>query len=353
MTGRAARPGPRTRRTLLATAALAATLGLAAPATAAGPVLVSEGDLDISAQRTVVSWADGQQRMLLEYDLQGRSDATEPAIVLIATPTRPLMAIADPDLMQAFVDAGSPEVIEEEEWWPDLQSFGGGDDTPFWLRPDTALAPVGDGARPHDPNSAAAIIGYYQNQGFEIGEETASALERYVGAGWTISEISLDPAPESLDARSTPVVEMRFASPEPIAPVLLTAGGALPVDLSTYVIGTERLDRTSTPSSATVRFSGPVDVATSPLLADWLEPYGGTAVMTVVDQTISNPSQLSDDVTFGPSIYGAVDAGTEVVRVERIILGIPAGIMLVAGGMLVVAAAGVTISRLMQRGYRD
>ena len=88
MTVRAARTAARARRTLVSAAVLAATtLGLAGPASAAGPVLVTSGNLDISAERAVISWVDGQQHMLLQYDLQGRTGTTEPAVVLIATPT--------------------------------------------------------------------------------------------------------------------------------------------------------------------------------------------------------------------------------------------------------------------------
>lgn len=358
MTVRAARSAARARRArrlLLSAAALAAaTLGLAGPASAAGPVLVTSGNLDISAERAVISWIDGQQHMLLQYDLQGRTETTDPVIVLIATPTAPELSIADPATLNAFVNASTPEIIEEEHWWPDLQSFGGGQDVPPWQRPEVSLAPAGNQVSAHAPGTPAdQIAGYYASLGYELDEATVQALQTYASAGWTISEITVDPAEESLDARSTPVIDLRFATDTAVAPLLLTAGGSLPMTVSTYMLGPERLDRTSMPSSAVVRFSGPVSAADDPLLTDWVAPFGGTAVMTVVDQSISQPSQITDDITFGTSIFGPVEAGTEVVRVERIIFGVPAGLVLVAGGMLLVAVIGVTISRLMQRGYRD
>lgn len=358
MTVRAARTAARARRTrrlLLSAAALAAaTLGLAGPASAAGPVLVTSGNLDISAERAVISWIDGQQHMLLQYDLQGRTESTDPAVVLVATPTTPELSIADPATLNAFVDASTPEIIEEEHWWPDLQSFRGGQAAPAWQRPEVSLTPAGREVAPHAAGATAdQITSFYTGLGYELDDPTVQALQTYTSAGWTISEITVDPGAESLDARSTPVVDLRFASPVAVAPVLLTVGGSLPMTVSTYVLGTERLDRTSMPSSAVVRFSGPVAAADDPLLTDWLAPFGGTAVMTVVDQSISQPSQITDDIYFGPSIFGPVEAGTEVVRVERIIFGVPAGLVLVAGGMLLVAVIGVTISRLMQRGYRD
>ncbi len=355
MTVRAARTAARARRTLVSAAVLAATtLGLAGPASAAGPVLVTSGNLDISAERAVISWVDGQQHMLLQYDLQGRTGTTEPAVVLIATPTPPEISLADPATLTAFVDVSTPEIIEEEHWWPDLQSFGGGSETRAWQRPEETLAPTGNEVASHNPAASADdIVAFYGGQGYEFDDLTVEALQTYTSAGWTISEITVDPGEESLDARSTPAVDLRFASETAVVPVLLTAGGSLPMNVSTYVLGTERLDRTSMPSSAVVRYSGPVSAADDALLTDWLAPFGGTAVMTVVDQSISQPSQITDDITFGPSIFGPVEAGTEVLRVERIILGVPAGLVLVAGGMLAVAVVGVTISRLMQRGYRD
>ncbi|WP_158277190.1 DUF2330 domain-containing protein [Serinibacter arcticus] len=361
MTGRSATDGPRTHRTHLARRVVAMlgsaaamtglALGMAAPASAAGPVLVSSGDLDISAQRAVVSWVDGQQRMLIELDLEGNADPGASAVLLLATPTPPQVTVADPAVMQSFVDAGSPELIEEEHWWPDLQSFGGGGDRPAWLRPEVALAEIS--LSTHAPASGAQIAGFYAGQGFPVGEETTLALQTYTAGGWAITEVRIDPGEESTDVRSTPVLDLSFASPDAVVPMLLYAGGALPLDLSTYVLGTERLDRTSMPSSASVRYSGPITSGTDPLLTDWLAPYGGTAVMTVVDQPTIQTSQMTEDIRFGPSIYGPISAGTEVVRVERIIFGIPAGLVLVAGGMVLVAVLGVIASRLMNRGYED
>lgn len=353
MTGRSASHGPRPARALLTAAALAAlSLGIAGPASASGPVLVTEGDLDLTAQRTVISWNGGFQRMLLDYDVEGQVEEGAKALILLAVPSAPQVSVADPAVMEAFIAAGSPELIEEEVWWPDLDSFSGGDGAAAWERAETPLAPVGEVPAQHGAIGADQLIGWYTSQGYQINEEAEAAIRSYAEAGWTFLDVSFDPGAGATEG-TIPVLDLTFASAEPVVPMLLTSTGARPVALSTYMLGAERLDRTSMPSSASVRFSGDLTAASDPELAGWISLYGESAVMTVVDQAIPVTSQVTDDIRFGPSIYGPVSAGSQVKRVERIILGVPAGLVLVAGGMLVVAIGGVTASRLMQRGYRD
>ena len=351
MTGRSASHGPRLARTLLAAATLGALgLGIAGPAAASGSVLVREGDLDLTAQRAVVTWANGQQRMLLDVDVEGQVPEGTTATMLMAFPAEPQISVAQPDAMEAFITAGAPELIEEEVWWPDLDSFSGADDSATWKRAELDFPLVGDGPASHGKVGADQLTGRYVGQGSVLNDEVQSAIRTYSAAGWVFVEVSFDPGEG--EEGTVPLLDVSFPVGEPVVPMLLTSTGALPVASTTYVLGTERLDRTSMPGSAEVRFSGSVAAATEPVLAQWIAPYGESAVMTVVDQAIPVTSQITDDIRFTSSIYGPVSAGSQVHRVERIILGMPAGLVLVAGGMLVVAIAGVTISRLMQRGYK-
>ena len=91
-----------------------------------------------------------------------------------------------------------------------------------------------------------------------------------------------------------------------------------------------------------------MNAETSPELAAFLAPYGGTAYLTTTDQTFSDPTRITSDFTFQPS--GGADVSQSVtVTVDRIILGLNAGPVLVAIGFLVVAVVGIVISRLMRR----
>ncbi|WP_454299624.1 hypothetical protein [Salana multivorans] len=128
---RLARPG---RRTAAAAALVALGLGLgASPAAAVNP-LTTAGELDVVEQTVVTSWvegvdgAPGTQRMLVDVRAVGRVEAGGQTQVLIVTPTEPTVTPGTPDVLTAVADAASPEEIVQEQWWPDLESFGGGGD---------------------------------------------------------------------------------------------------------------------------------------------------------------------------------------------------------------------------------
>lgn len=356
MTARIARHGSRRRLAGLTAAALVTTAGLLgatlAPAAASGGILVNDGALDVTAVRTVVSWADGQQRMLLDMDVVGEVQPGAEAVLLVATPATPEITVTDPAQMEAFIAAAAPDVVEEEHWWPDLESFSGGAPETSWERSEVDLSPTEAGAGPHGVVSVEQLTTWYESNGFPVDEATAESIAHYAAGGWAFAEVRFDPG-EGLVDGTTPVLDLTFPASEPVVPMVLSSSGLVSLRSSTYVLAAERLDRRVMPTSAEVRFSGPVAAATSPELASWVEPFGGTAVLTAVAQEIPDPSTLSEEIYFEPSIYGPVSAGTEVRRVERIIFGIPAGLVLVAGGMLTIAVGGVVASRLMQRRYRD
>lgn len=336
----------------MGTALAGATLtGLAAPAAASGSIVTSEGStLAVVQQNVLLSWSEGQERMLLDVAVAGQMQAGGGSLLLMATPTKPEILLGDPLALEAVTAAAAPDVVIENRWWPDLDSFGGtSEDTDV---SDRELGMGPKGARLLGASSADDLIGRLTDEGYEIDDRTVDAIRRYAEAGWTFSDLVFEPGTGAVEGR-VPLLELRFATEEPVLPLLLNVGGGRPFQLNTYFLGPERWDRTDTMrGTAQITYSGPITAVGEPGLTDWLAPYSGTAVLTAVTQDINTPSRISEDVVFTPSTYGPVDAGTTVKVVDKIIFGLPAGLVLVAAGMLVIAIGGVTVSQLLQRRAR-
>lgn len=136
--------------------------------------------------------------------------------------------------------------------------------------------------------------------------------------------------------------------------MLLAASSDDDYTIRTTVVAAERMDRTDLlRGMSTVEFAGPVDSLVQPDAEAWLSPYGGTAWLTTVSQTFTDPSRINQDIRFAPSTFGPVSAGSVVQMQRRIIWGLPAGLVLVGGGMILVALGGIALSVWLQRRHAD
>lgn len=360
MTSPAARRRAHSRRfarlAAAATGCLAATLAIGAPASASGGILTRSGVLDLTAQRVTATWANGQQTMLLDLEVTGDGTAVDPVLV-IATPAQPTITTADPNVVTAFATATSPLVVQEEQWWPDLDSFSSGEVEGATADVVTTLAPGGQSDLGNP--GADPIFAWFAAAGYPLSQGETRTISTYGAGGWwfTVLAITAPTIPADRVATNTPValptLQLSFPSPELVVPLLFASTSDSTVELRTTVLGTERMDRTDPMRGlANVDFAGTIATADEPALTDWLAPYGGTAWATTVSQTFPSPTQITTDLRFTPSTYGPVDRGTQTEVIRRVIWGMPAGLVLVAGGMILLALVGITISQLMQRRYR-
>lgn len=330
-------------------------MGLAAaPASAVAPIS-SDGTLSVNRERVLMSWVDGQERLLLDLDLTGSVAEDSLTKLFLATPGPAEIVTGDRSALAALdgaAQAAAPEVIKVDRWWPDLESFGGGEDEESSDATGVVSVSGADDIINHGDPPAAAMVAELRRLGLEVPDNTSEVIGRYAAAGWYFTAITVEVPADTSPWAVTPI-ELTFPVESPIVPLLLNASSSGSLELTTYVLGTERMDRTDPMRGpSTTQFSGTVTAAEHPELADWLEPFGGRAVLTAMQQTFQSPGRIRDDIHFAPSDFGPIDAGTETVTVDRIIFGLPAGIVLVGAGMIAVAILGVTISQVMQRRYR-
>lgn len=317
--------------------------------------MTSDGNLSVNRERVLMSWVDGQERLLLDLDLTGSVADGALTKLFLATPGPAEVVTGDRSALAALegaVEASAPEVVRVDRWWPDLESFGGSEDEePADVESVVSVGDPDDIINHGDP-SAQDMITELRRLGLEVPDNSSEVIGRYAADGWYFTAITVK-VPRDTSPWSVTPIELTFPTEEPIIPMLLNASSSGSLDLTTYVLGTQRMDRSDPMRGpATMRFSGTVTAREVPALASWLEPFGGTAVLTATNQTFSSPGRIRDDIQFTPSEFGPVDAGTETVMVDRVIFGLPAGIVLVGLGMIAVAILGVVISRLMQLRYR-
>ncbi|MBN8883665.1 DUF2330 domain-containing protein [Salana multivorans] len=347
---RADRPARRLRRVAAATVLAVGGIGVAVPAAAVDPIATA-GALDVVDQTTVVSWVDGVERLLVDVRAVGQLESGAQSMLILATPTTPTITEGSREVITAVAAASAPEEVVEERWWPDLESFGGSSDEAAAAREAVyPIAPDGIGAYPAE--SADSWISWLSERGYQLADQDVSLIQRYAGAGWAISVVQVE-MPAGTVNGGPPPIDVSFASETPVVPMVLASTGSQSLTYTSYVLAAERMDR-SDPlrGNSTLLFSGPVTARQYPELSDWLEPFGGSAVLTKSVQTFPSPSRITEDLTFSVSTYGPFDAGTETKVVDRIILGLPAGLMLVAGGMLLLAILGIVLSQILQRRYR-
>lgn len=352
---RLARPG---RRIAAAAALVGLGLGLAAVPAAAVDPLTTAGDLDVVEQTVLVSWVEGvdegpgTQRLLIDVRAVGRVEAGGQTQVLLVTPTEPTVTTGSDDVLKAVSAAASPEVIIEERWWPDLESFGGGGDEE--VASAGATYPLTeDGIGVHGVVPAAQLTGWLSGLGYQLSPGDVEVIQRYASGGWSFTSVFVDIEPGTVNG-GPPPIDVTFTSDQPVLPMVLASANTQALTTTTYVLASGRMDR-SDPlrGNSQLLFSGPVSGGDYPALADWLAPFDGSAVLTKSTQTFPSPNRITEEVTFAPSEQGPFDAGTETRVVDRIILGLPAGIMLVAMGMILVAVLGIVASQMLQRRYQE
>lgn len=321
-------------------------------------MLTTAGEVDVVDQAAILSWTEGvdggpgTSRMLIDVRAVGQVEAGARTMLLIATPTMATIAEGSSEVVDAVIEASAPEIVTEERWWPDLESFGGRSDEE--VAAAVATYPIAaEGMTSYEPEPADGWITWLGENGFQLSEQDIAIVQRYAGAGWALATVAVDIPAGTVNGGPGPI-EVSFSSDAPVIPMVISSANSQALAFTSYVLASTRMDRSdSLRGNSTAVFSGPVTAADYPELAEWLTPFGGSAVLTKAVQTFPSPVRITEDVTFAPSDRGPTDAGTETKTVDRIIFALPAGVMLVAIGMVLLAVLGIVASRVLQRRYRD
>ena len=337
----------------LALTGVVASVGLvvalpAAQACGCGGFAGPEGaEINVTREEALIQLVEGNQNILLSM---AAVSETPSAALLIPTPTPATVALGDEAVMDELYDLSLPEITTEYNWWPDL-AFGtgasaGAPDGGVSVYDEVRLGPLD--VITLGASDAGTLATWLGERGYQLSPTLEASLAPYGAEGWSYVAVRLAPEAGNLDG-AIPPLQITFPSSSLIYPMRLSSAASDAQNVRTYVLDTQRVDRTDAlRGNATTVFAGGVNAEDSPELATWLAPYGGTAYLTTTDQTFNDPKRITSDFTFLPS--GGPDVSKSVtVTVDRIILGLNAGPVLVGIGFLVVAIGGIVISRVMRR----
>lgn len=335
--------------------ALVGLLGASpARACACGGFVAADGEqVAASAEYAVLSHDGGSERVLLSMSTLA---STPDAALLVPTPAPAEAALAEPTLFPELEQVTAPEKVVRYRWWPRSS------------RGDTAGAPGAPGAVGGAPVSvlkvrqlgdlevttlaatdAAALTAWLDSHGYVMRDGFAAALQPYVSQGWFYTAIRLTTDADDLSGALQPL-DLTFDSDALVYPMRLSAAAPESQFVRTFVFADHRVQRTDPTDDqgrTDLRFAGRIEpsAVTSPALVSIVgrQPY-----LTVIDQYFSDPSgQIVSDFTFGQAPSDTPYRRTTYVVRTRTLLGLPAGPVLVAVGVLALnlAVAGLLVWR--------
>ncbi|ACQ82249.1 conserved hypothetical protein [Beutenbergia cavernae DSM 12333] len=340
------------RRALVAVGALVGAGALVvvpgpAQACGCGGVVTSEAyDVAITHERVLLQWDGSTERLLMELD--AISDAPEAAL-LLPTPEPAEVELGDPAVLDALDEASRPEVVRVSDWWPEVGGFGldggaGGapGDPGVDVLDQVDLGPVE--ATTLAARDAGALTDWLDENGYVLSAGLESALVPYVAEGWSYVAVRLTPEGSDAVALTGELqpLQVTFGSDTFVYPMRLSSAAEDTQRVRTYVLAPQRTDRVDDQAGdAEVRFAGEVSAQDWPALADVLAENDGSAYLTTTDQTFTDPpTQIYADFVFAPSSGGDVRE-VETIVVDRVILGLPAGWVLVVLGVGVLGTGAV------------
>lgn len=309
-----------------------------------GFVSDEHSEVAVEAETAAISWDGQHERIVLS--MAALSDAAEAAL-LLPTPAPAQVALAEEGVFAELEQIIAPQVQVQYRWWPDMRPSpdGDGDDgAPVGtvqvletvdLGPlEATVLSAGDGAE---------LAQWLDDHGYVMDDALAETVRPYVAEGWYYVAVRLTAETESLSGE-LPALDIEFASSAIIYPMRMSAAATQAQSVRTYVFADQRVARTD-PTGQSVdvqlRYAGAPETAeiANGTVSELLQAGG---YLTVMDQSFGSPSQqIVSDFVFERSSNGGDYRETIIEERMREILGLPAGPVLVAIGLVVLLAVGL------------
>ncbi|MFE7614068.1 DUF2330 domain-containing protein [Streptomyces sp. NPDC057496] len=320
-----------------------------------------ESRVSVDRETSVVSWDGRTEQIVMRLTVRG--DAPEAAWIM-PVPHRASVELGDADLFSELSALTAPvHEVRHYFWprsddWPFDSSIGDGVGAPSAGAPSVSV--VGrERLGPFDVARLAAtdpeaLQGWLEDNGFELPDRLATALEPYVEQKWEYVAVRLAPR-----ERGKPLVgsleplRLSFASDRLVYPMRLSKLASTPQELGLYVLAAHRMEPVGPigGDAPEVTYAGRIDPASEHRAADALAGMtGGKPVfLTAIEQSFPRPERIDGDHELR-----AADADTPyrtVVYTDRLltVAGIPAWVLTLLG---VVLAAVVVVVVRRSRGRR-
>lgn len=326
-------------------------IGSPARACACGGVVAGDGeDVEVSHEAAAVAWDGSNEDIVLQMDMAATTDE---AALIIPTPTKPTVHLAQPDFFDDLRAMAEPRTEVDYTWWPSSDAATGhGEALDDGAEEDSSMSARGSAVASSSvrldsleteifaAGDVDELTDWLRAGHYVMSDQMAAAMTPYVSEGWYFVALRLQSTRGTLTGQLQPI-RLSFESNSLIYPMRMSTAARTDQDVTTYVIAdtqVRRTDPTATSTPATLQFAGPIDTALK-RSGTWAELRGGGDYLTVINQHFWDPAQqILSDFTFAAA-PGAADY-QQVVHVTRMreILGLPAGPVLIALFLLLIGA---------------
>lgn len=296
-------------------------------------------DVNVGAEHAMIRWDGDLEEIVLQLDLTSDAGSTG---LIFPTPSPATVTAGDPELFESLRDAMQPEIITEYDWWG-LGGLLGSDGAPgdAGAGPEV-LARVQLG--PIEATTLAAsdsqgLTDWLTTNGYGLSDAVTAELPQYIDDGWSFVALKLT-GDEPLDGALDPVT-FTFETDSLVYPMRMSHAAEFSQSVRLWVLGDHRAVVTGgIDVDSSVAWAGPVD---DPDLADL------GAYMTVVDLFWFDPLTITEDLAIADAPNDDTDIPVQY-RTEWVsVAGIPAGPLIVLGGIVVFVVGLVVLVRVVAR----
>lgn len=328
------------------------TVLLGAPpagACACGAVVTGDDGVHVDGETALVRHDGRTEEIVMGLTLTGEP---RDAAWILPVPATPTFDLGPERLFTDLAVLTRPRVRVVRDWFPRWNrgaSSGGASDG----APRTSVV-ARETVGPYDVATLAASDGtalsdWLTGHGYRLPPAIATGVAPYAQAGWRFVAVKLSAAPgRDRLGSALPPLRVRFPSATIVYPMRLTALATAAQHVRLYVLAAHRVRSAGRvgPTEADVRFAGRVGPSTvaGTALADVVD---GPLFLTRFDQYLGDPATVTDDYRFERAADDASYREVETVTEPVYVVGIPAGPLLVALGLLILLLAPVVVAALV------
>ncbi|MBC6463046.1 DUF2330 domain-containing protein [Actinomadura sp. HBU206391] len=299
--------------------------------------------IDVADETSIVRFDDraGTEQIVLRMSV--RSEVRD-AGWLFPTPSAAQVRLGDRAWFRELDRLTEPRVVRRRTWFPQFGDGAGagapqGGSGGVSVLGEKHLGPFTVATLAAD--DSAALANWLKGNGYRLSPGLGEALAPYVAMGWKYVAVKLDPGAGQTVSGELDPLHVSFRTRELVYPMRLSQRAKSMQSVHLYVLAPHRVARVASRAPQDeIPFAGWIDPAqvSSPGLRQFL---GGRVFLTEALNRHLPPRLINDDFHYrytADTPYRETTYETEVVR----LLGVPAGLILLPAGAVLLAVVVIT-----------